>query len=175
MPRRRLDLSGKKFNKLTIIKPISVKNRSKDQYYSCKCDCGTIKTIRGDVIKNGWVKSCGCIRGLPEGESTSNYVMLRYKQQAKRRGYIFKLSSTIFKKLIKQNCYYCGAKPNNTVKQANYKGILKYNGVDRKNNKKGYIKNNVVACCRLCNFMKQTMTDKQFITHAKKIAKQRKV
>lgn len=28
--------------------------------YMCKCDCGTIKSIPRNMLKNGIVKSCGC-------------------------------------------------------------------------------------------------------------------
>lgn len=31
-------------------------------HWSCRCDCGIIKTISGDSLKMGTTKSCGCIR-----------------------------------------------------------------------------------------------------------------
>lgn len=166
MSRQKQDLSGLKFNKLTLLKPVKNRNRN---YYLCQCDCGKQKTIRGDIVKNGWVKSCGCIRGLPQGESIMNYIMLRYKQQAKSRGHIFSLSKKFFRSLILTNCHYCNAKPNNIVNLSNYKGTLKYNGIDRKNNKKGYTINNVVACCKTCNFMKKKLSYKKFLKHIETI------
>lgn len=56
-----LDLKGKKFNKLTVIK----KNGKigKLNAWLCRCDCGKYKTIPGAYIKFGSVKSCGCLRG----------------------------------------------------------------------------------------------------------------
>lgn len=35
----------------------------------CQCECGNICVVRGDYLKSGAVKSCGCIpRGRPAGE-----------------------------------------------------------------------------------------------------------
>jgi len=69
----------------------------------------------------------------------------RYKQGAKRRNHIFKLSLFDFTTLIVQPCYYCDRKD----------GI--YNGIDRVNNTKGYVNNNCVSCCKKCNFMKGSL------------------
>lgn len=52
------DISGKKFCKLTAIKPLFKKNRH--WYWLFKCDCGkTIKALSNNVTR-GHTKSCGC-------------------------------------------------------------------------------------------------------------------
>lgn len=52
------DLTGLKFNMLTVIKRVD--NIGKDTAYECLCDCGNIKIIKSACIK--WaVKSCGCL------------------------------------------------------------------------------------------------------------------
>lgn len=40
-----------------------------------------------------------------------------------------------------------------------------YNGIDRLNNSKdvGYVKDNVVACCSKCNYIKNKMSYNEFI------------
>ena len=54
------DISGKKFNRLTIIKyAYSKKHKS---YWLCKCDCGNEKVADSWSLKNGFIKSCGCLR-----------------------------------------------------------------------------------------------------------------
>ncbi|MCR4661904.1 MAG: hypothetical protein K5765_07930 [Clostridia bacterium] len=54
------NLIGKKFNKLTVIDgPIRKKNKI---YWTCQCECGNIKDIRSDGLKNGSTKSCGCYK-----------------------------------------------------------------------------------------------------------------
>lgn len=51
---------GDKFNYLTIIKESSRRAANGGKYWICKCDCGNIKEVRGDHLKSGHTKSCGC-------------------------------------------------------------------------------------------------------------------
>ena len=37
------------------------RNKSSDQYWLCRCDCGTEKTVLASSIKNGSSRSCGCL------------------------------------------------------------------------------------------------------------------
>ncbi len=50
------NLTGQKFNKLTV-----KKNLGNDDW-ECVCDCGKIKITTYNYLKNGAVKSCGCIK-----------------------------------------------------------------------------------------------------------------
>ena len=56
-----IDLTGKKFGKLTVIE----RNNSfkKVVRWVCKCDCGNIKIVRGYCLKDGSTISCGCLLG----------------------------------------------------------------------------------------------------------------
>lgn len=49
-------------------------------------------------------------------------------------------------------CHYCGASITWVAHPTNDKGVA-YN-LDRKDNDKGYTLNNVVVCCKLCNYTK---------------------
>lgn len=60
MPRK-IDLTGKVFGRLTVIE-YSHKTNHGTYYYKCKCSCGTDKVIEGSKLKNGTIKSCGCLR-----------------------------------------------------------------------------------------------------------------
>ena len=42
-----------------------------------------------------------------------------------------------------------------------------YNGIDRIDNNKPYIKENLVPCCKKCNFFKSNHTKKDFLDHVK--------
>jgi hypothetical protein len=78
-----------------------------------------------------------------------------YKKSAQDRGYDFNLPVEMFNELLISNCYYCGKEH--------------CNGVDRKNNEIGYYIENVVPCCKICNFMKRDLSFKDFEEHLKKI------
>ncbi len=54
------DLSGGVYGKLTVIKLGSRKSHRGSLYWLCKCECGTIKEIRGDGLVSKNVISCGC-------------------------------------------------------------------------------------------------------------------
>lgn len=56
-----IDLAGKKFGKLTVIKK-SHKDKRGEWYWLCKCDCGNLKTVSGFKLRSGNTKSCGCLQ-----------------------------------------------------------------------------------------------------------------
>lgn len=51
------DLTGMRFGKLEVLNLDDSKN-SRKAYWICKCDCGTVKSIRSDCL--GTTLSCGC-------------------------------------------------------------------------------------------------------------------
>jgi hypothetical protein len=53
------DLTGKKFNKFTVLERSYVhKNR---KMWRCICDCGNIREVVGYNLVKGQSRSCGCI------------------------------------------------------------------------------------------------------------------
>jgi len=53
-----IDLTSKKFGRLTVIKIVS--NIDRQHAWECKCDCGTIVQVRAYSLKIGETQSCGC-------------------------------------------------------------------------------------------------------------------
>lgn len=58
-----IDLTNKKFGKLTVIKKDHSTAKG-DVYWLCKCDCGNHKVVRGANLRYGKIKSCGCLKDL---------------------------------------------------------------------------------------------------------------
>ena len=56
------DLTGLKFNKLTVIE-FAYKKKYKI-FWKCKCECGNITYVNSENLKNSHIKSCGCSRKL---------------------------------------------------------------------------------------------------------------
>lgn len=52
-----MDLTGKKYNRLLVIKPTWVK---KQKMWECVCECGNIKNFNTTDLMRNRVKSCGC-------------------------------------------------------------------------------------------------------------------
>lgn len=59
---RIIDLTGKKFGKYTVLYRDNTKPKGKTckVYWICQCECGNIKSVRGDHLKSGAILSCGC-------------------------------------------------------------------------------------------------------------------
>lgn len=55
----KLELTGQKFNKLTVIREYG-KDKKGNITWLCKCDCGNFKVVRGQELTGNKVKSCGC-------------------------------------------------------------------------------------------------------------------
>lgn len=59
----KLDLTGKKFGKWTVIKEVnSSKTRSGHTRWLCQCECGTIREVDGGHLSQHKTTSCGCSR-----------------------------------------------------------------------------------------------------------------
>ena len=54
------DLTGQKFNMLTVIERLP-NNSANKVVWKCICDCGNTTTVTTGNLKNGSVKSCGCL------------------------------------------------------------------------------------------------------------------
>ena len=54
------NISGKKFNKLTAIKPTFKKDTNGSMIWVCLCDCGKLTTATYSNLQRGHKKSCGC-------------------------------------------------------------------------------------------------------------------
>ena len=60
-PSLRLDLTGQKFNNLTAIEYVG-KDKWGKSAWKFKCDCGNELITNASSVKNGYTRSCGCIR-----------------------------------------------------------------------------------------------------------------
>lgn len=110
-----------------------------------------------------------------------SYLNMRYagyKSTAKKRGLVFELNKVQFRKLTSGNCIYCKSPPE--IKTQCQSRILTstddvcevlFNGIDRQDNSIGYVWENCVSCCELCNKMKLTLGLDEFKEHISKIYK----
>lgn len=180
MPRF-IDLTGRKFGRLIVIKRSLPNNKWNKTMWLCKCDCGTKKSILGKSLtcKTEPTKSCGCINaelcrsGVKSkkelGFANFNALFLKYKALARKHKRKFELTKKQFKEITQQDCYYCGGKPKNIMDTKRFNGEYVYNGIDRIDNNKGYIIGNIVPCCFVCNVAKSNKTIKEFKNWIEKV------
>lgn len=171
---------GDKFGRLSAIKPMK-ETRRKKRRWLFKCDCGkeveryAWRTIHGTA--RGKTCSCGCYNAemnsidkrKKPGEAARNAIIQSYKKNAKKRNLEFCLSFDEIIELLSGNCHYCGIPPCREVKTQHGNGSFIYNGIDRKNNKEGYHKNNCVSCCTRCNSRKHESSYDDFLSWIEQI------
>lgn len=55
------NLTGRSFGRLKVL-GLSPKRSGRKSYWVCECVCGNKKVVRSDSLKDGKVKSCGCLK-----------------------------------------------------------------------------------------------------------------
>lgn len=172
--KKRNNLIGKKIKNFLITNQYTDKNKG---YVDVICDCGCSYTHRLLAnLKRITTNKCNHCAGqnrigkispnrLEPGEAGFNRIYKKYQSRAKERGLEFALSKETAKEIFTKNCFYCGIPPLQKSDWHKYKhGVFIYNGIDRKDNTKGYIIENCVPCCGYCNSVKREFSLKKFIT-----------
>lgn len=167
---------NKKINNLTILE---IKKGHNCTLCVCKCDCGNIvEKIMSAVVK-GDVKSCGCLKEktlenlknkahLSKDTVAFNAFYGRYFRSAKNRKIEFDLSKEQFKEVSDRKCSYCGSPPEEKSGVRTGEVYIS-NGINRIDNNIGYIENNIISSCYMCNKMKHTHDVNSFLLQVKKI------
>ena len=149
------DILGKKFGKLMVIK-LTNKIKFGEKVWLCKCDCGGSKEVVSGSLKQGLVKSCGCIRKvknknngilykIPEdliGKKFGKLKVIKLKKKVKRTGKRISFIMSCY-------CSHC----NKNVEKDAY-AIAKGNALD----------------CRISN----KLSDKKIFQFLRKIIKENK-
>lgn len=81
-----------------------------------------------------------------------------YKRSAELKQLDFIITFEEYAEIVKNPCHYCGVLHNRG-----------FNGIDRDNNKKGYILENCVSCCKMCNYMKNVLDGEVFVNRVEHI------
>lgn len=170
----KIDMLGKTFGQLTVLRFVGTKNNSRNLLWECTCTCGNNTITTGSRLRSFHTKSCGCLvpsklrtRVIGWESGAQNNLYAQYKSNAKGRDLEFALSKDHFIYLTQENCYYCNCQPSNAIKYGNH--LYKYNGLDRIDSSLGYIESNVLPCCIVCNTMKFDLPQNEFYNHIKNI------
>lgn len=75
------DLTGQKFNRLTVIQQSQKRNSAGQVYWICQCDCGNICEVCGVSLRNGHTKSCGCYNSEVNSAKGKNRLIDRTNQR----------------------------------------------------------------------------------------------
>ena len=53
---------GSRFTRLLVVKRSVRRDNRRERFWLCKCDCGKTKAVRAGHLREGKIKSCGCLR-----------------------------------------------------------------------------------------------------------------
>lgn len=171
---------GQKYNRLTVLEKLGY-DKHNNRMYRCLCDCGNEIVLRGTAFTSGNTKSCGCLskevkkaKRLPNNQGVINHIILQYKRHARDRNLSWNLTYEQVEKIIQEPCFYCGTEKSNHKVTKNCKEGYDHNGIDRIDSSVGYEPNNVVSCCKICNYAKRNLTKDDFINWAIRVAEHSK-
>jgi len=174
---------GQSYGQLTVInvgKRLKRNDTSQGfrQYLVCRCTCGATKEIQYDHLTRSdgkGTRSCGCSKKsnlenlkkawaadprkhLAPEIAQRNRRFRQYAQNARHRGHYFDLTVDEFFSLESQPCHYCGEPPRPV------------NGIDRKDNSRGYTDSNCLPCCWPCNRAKGDQTYTEFMEWLRRVS-----
>lgn len=175
------DLTGKKFNNLTVIMR-AFSNRKGETAWLCECVCGNKKVLSSNHLtrKKSPVKSCGCLAikqgprhsqwkgcGDISGNWWYNHVLRERKQNIRNKIPVTVTIEYAWDLFLKQEkkCALSGI--DITIGLAS-----RYNtaSIDRIDSSKGYEPGNIQWVHKHINFMKRTYSQGYFIDMCKLVA-----
>jgi hypothetical protein len=108
--KKRMDLTGEKYGRLTVIKEVATTKAYRQ--WLCKCDCGNETIVRMNQLRTGKTKSCGCLH--KERISEANSKDLR----GKKYGYLTVIKRSEIGSVSKGVMWECECKCGNITKVA---------------------------------------------------------
>lgn len=70
-----IDISGQRFGRLTVLEISRRERLSRGTlvFWKCGCDCGNTIEVRGQALRTGTTKSCGCLRNELTGDRSRTH------------------------------------------------------------------------------------------------------
>ena len=160
---------------VTAVAPTEKRDNGGYIVWKMRCDCGNEFERPSYYLYKGFTKSCGCKKFVPSGRpriaengAHINTLFAHYKRSAKDRNIEFLIIKSEAKNLFELNCFYCGIAPTVSYTHSHLSGGYAWNGIDRKDNSKGYTMENCVSCCKMCNFAKSNYSIEDFTAWIKR-------
>lgn len=168
--RKEHDLTGKTFHDWKVLRLSDYRSSSdRDRYWHCKCKCGEEKPVRACYLKNGQSKrcvNCGHERQRIRGRKIPLGYWSNLKRNALKRGIEFDITKDDVLSTLENQSYKCALSglPVKFAETASdhLRGETTAS-VDRIDPSKGYVVGNIQIVDKTVNYMKHTLSQKQFI------------
>lgn len=170
------DLENKQVGHLKVLKNTFQKYKN-NYLWECQCDCGKIVRYKACLLRTNRVSHCGCRnKGYKHHNSTgcgliSGIRWSKIRSHARERGIEFAITiDYVWQLLQKQKfkCAYTGVALYFAEKYSS-RGSESNASLDRKDSSLGYLPGNVQWVCKKINFMKQNLSEIEFIKLCKSV------
>lgn len=74
MANERIDLTGKTFGELEVIKLGDKRGRDGTLLWECRCSCGKTINVYGYSLTHGHYRSCGCMRDIKRDAGVNKHI-----------------------------------------------------------------------------------------------------
>lgn len=169
------DLTGKRFGRWLVLNR-EINNCRGKAMWKCRCDCGSIRIIPSGNLIHKLSVSCGCYRKenthdmyYKGTKDISGNYFSSLRDRAPDRELEFDITIEYIQQLLEDQNYKCALSGlpicgslNSTVKRC-YTYSEQTASLDRIDSSKGYIMGNVQWVHKKINFMKQSLSDSEFI------------
>lgn len=71
--RKKIDLAGMQFGNLRVLGEAGRSLHQGEVLWKCACSCGKETVVRGQLLRSGGTKSCGCLRGEAAAVSSATH------------------------------------------------------------------------------------------------------
>lgn len=167
-----IDLTDMIFGDLKVIKKSNKKTKTRGCLWICECKCSKIVEVCSNGLTSGNNKSCGCIKYKISkfNNLIPNSFINTIKQNAIKRNLEFSVTEKYLCEIFNGRCALSGDPIY--FHQAGYQANKNNKGnasLDRIDNNKGYIVDNVRWVHKIVNIMRGTLTDQEMINWCEKI------
>lgn len=157
------DITGQRYGSLTVVSRNYGKSDSKLAHWNCLCCCGQMAVCKGSDLRQGKIKTCGCRIGIRRIGNFQGYGYIpkgywrSLIDNAERRGILVQLTIKEADELFVAQKYLCalsGVAISFSERTAS---------LDRIDNSKGYVSENVQWVHKDINRIKQSFAQERFI------------
>ena len=173
-----------KYGRLLVLETYKAKKGTRTRTFcKCLCDCGNITHPCIDGLKDGRIQSCGCYkkdqvskRCYTGGKYMTGAELAGLRKNAQIRNLEFSITAQDVDEVYEKQNKKCNLSGidiifNSTQLQGNGKIIRGNASVDRKDNSKGYTKDNIQILHMYVNEAKWDRSQEDFIEMCTKIYK----
>jgi hypothetical protein len=80
-----IDLTGQVFGRWRVIGRAENVKTKQQAWWHCICECGTEKAVRGELLRKGLSKSCGCYKRAQAGNAQATHRLSRTPLYKRRK------------------------------------------------------------------------------------------